>query len=167
MCRCCSCFQLLRNQCLSTVLCRISVVVFGVFVFPNCINSFNIVCAFLFSCAADLNECAESDDICPDNNTECQNTFGSYECLCKKGFLEVNRKCVCKLLINAQNILPYLLFSISISFLLFSVVVAAAAVVVFSVFGGSSRHFLKLDDILLHVVNVQFSSVMRRGCRES
>lgn len=52
-----------------------------------------------------MNECLESDDICPDNTTECRNTWGSFECLCKKGFMEVNLKCVCELLINAK-ILP-------------------------------------------------------------
>ena len=52
---------------------------------------------FYFSLVADLNECLENDGICSDNKTECRNTFGSYECLCKKGFMEVNRKCVCKL----------------------------------------------------------------------
>ena len=48
------------------------------------------------SLAADLDECSVAVDICPDNTTQCVNTLGSYECLCKKGFLEVNRKCVCK-----------------------------------------------------------------------
>ncbi|XP_067028180.1 nidogen-like isoform X4 [Acropora muricata] len=42
----------------------------------------------------DVNECVASVDICTDNKTECINTLGSYECLCKEGFMEVNRKCV-------------------------------------------------------------------------
>ncbi|XP_074631939.1 nidogen-like isoform X3 [Acropora palmata] len=42
----------------------------------------------------DVNECVANVDICTDKKTECINTLGSYECLCKEGFMEVNRKCV-------------------------------------------------------------------------
>ena len=48
------------------------------------------------SVVADLDECRVILDVCTDNKTACVNTLGSFECLCKKGFMEVNRKCVCK-----------------------------------------------------------------------
>ena len=50
----------------------------------------------LFSFFADLDECRFLSKPCPDNNTECVNSLGSFDCLCKKGFIEINRKCVCK-----------------------------------------------------------------------
>ncbi|XP_022790332.1 fibrillin-1-like isoform X2 [Stylophora pistillata] len=44
----------------------------------------------------DLDECVVllSEEICPDNKTECRNSLGSFECLCKQGYMEVNRKCI-------------------------------------------------------------------------
>ena len=53
---------------------------------------------------SDVNECVANVDICTDKKTECINTLGSYECLCKEGFMEVNRKCVCKWLVIAELI---------------------------------------------------------------
>ena len=50
----------------------------------------------LFSICADLDECRFLSKPCTDNNTECINSLGSFDCLCKKGFIEINRKCVCK-----------------------------------------------------------------------
>lgn len=40
---------------------------------------------FYFFHTIDVNECASNTYECP-NITNCQNTFGSYECQCRSGF---------------------------------------------------------------------------------
>ena len=37
----------------------------------------------------DIDECIAKTDNC-DNNTECTNTLGSYDCICKPGFVDVD-----------------------------------------------------------------------------
>ncbi|XP_012935927.1 uncharacterized protein LOC101854936, partial [Aplysia californica] len=45
------------------------------------------------SCSQDVNECAEKEQPCPDNQV-CSNTVGSYTCSCDEGFATVNGTCL-------------------------------------------------------------------------
>lgn len=43
---------------------------------------------------ADIDECAAQGDLCDtDENSECNNLDGSYECQCKDGFVKSGGKC--------------------------------------------------------------------------
>lgn len=39
-----------------------------------------------FSCAPDVDECLESPAVCGDGPGVCENTLGSYKCLCPAGY---------------------------------------------------------------------------------
>lgn len=46
------------------------------------------------SCNVDVDECAQTPNVCNDVNKECTNTIGSYECSCRDGFqLDQNEMC--------------------------------------------------------------------------
>ena len=52
----------------------------------------------------DVDECNLSDSFC-DVNADCQNTLGSYRCLCKPGFTERGRKCNGMMIDMSSNII--------------------------------------------------------------
>lgn len=43
----------------------------------------------------DVDECRQTPGLCG-NNSVCSNTKGGYECLCKKGYVKSNDKCIGK-----------------------------------------------------------------------
>jgi len=45
---------------------------------------------------ADIDECKENPNICPGDFFECNNTKGSYTCICKDGYIQVGEQCIRK-----------------------------------------------------------------------
>ena len=41
----------------------------------------------------DINECADGDHTCDLNTTKCENTIGSYKCICKSGYQTDGKRC--------------------------------------------------------------------------
>ena len=52
------------------------------------------MCSFDFVASADVNEC-QGDNDC-DANANCQNTQGSYTCICTDGYMGDGRDCESK-----------------------------------------------------------------------
>ena len=51
------------------------------------------------SSCVDEDECSENSQLCANHtNTECRNTFGGFECVCKIGFYKNGSACVGELL---------------------------------------------------------------------
>lgn len=44
----------------------------------------------------DIDECTEGNAMCPDENSHCTNTLGSYQCDCDTGFINNGTQCAGK-----------------------------------------------------------------------
>ncbi|XP_064089865.1 adhesion G protein-coupled receptor E1-like [Macrobrachium nipponense] len=48
-------------------------------------EGYECVCDIGYGLCGDINEC--EDDPCTDPNSKCENTWGSYTCPCRRGFV--------------------------------------------------------------------------------
>lgn len=60
----------------------------------QCVNSFVLFCFVILTTyeRSDIDECSTDGHTC-DVNARCQNTYGSYNCSCKKGYRGDGRSC--------------------------------------------------------------------------
>lgn len=56
----------------------------------NLISTVNII---LNAILVDIDECTESGNVTCQENAHCNNTLGSYECVCSEGYDMVDDKC--------------------------------------------------------------------------
>ena len=55
---------------------------------------FLLVIIYYVTCHADINECLMGDEVC-DSYATCENTPGSFICICDHGYEKHNNMCTC------------------------------------------------------------------------
>lgn len=93
----------------------------GVFIYLYSHLRIHILCSSIIShdfntlSYIDIDECASGSNPCTLANEECENTVGSYQCVCAADFVRTRGFCLSKFLIMANSFLLMSLLSVLLS----------------------------------------------------